>query len=166
LHINSLNLHPSKDKELIIFDRGYPSFEFINKPNGHGLNYLMRVRQKFNIEIDSLPFGSHTLEITDGNNSVVTRVIKFKLSQNNKNNDDEIIETLITNIFDKDLTIDDFKQLYFWRWPVETKYNLLKQKIQLENISGRSELSIRQDFFINILFSNLVAIAQEKSQQE
>jgi hypothetical protein len=166
LHINYLKNHSSKDKELIIFDRGYPSFEFIKELNDNGINYLMRVRQKFNTEIDSLPLGTFNIELTDGNNFLQTKVIKFKLSQNNKNNEEECIETLITNVFDKDLTIDDFKKLYFFRWPVETKYNLLKHKIQLENFSGLSELSIRQDFFINILFSNLVAIVQKKAQQE
>ena len=38
-------------------------------------------------------------------------------------------ELLITNLLDKSFDIPTFKELYFKRWSIETKYDVLKNKI-------------------------------------
>ena len=67
-------------------------------------------------------------------------------------------EYLVTNIFDKNFTADMFKELYFMRWPIETKYYELKYHIFLEEFNGATSNSIRQEFFINLLISNLASL--------
>ena len=52
------------------------------------------------------------------------------------------IETLATNLFDKSMTIDDFKEIYNKRWTVETNYDKLKNKLETENFSGRRKIII------------------------
>jgi hypothetical protein len=128
----------------------------------------MRVRTKFNVDIDALPNGISNFTLKKDEKGIDLRIAKFPITsqQNKKDKPEEIIETLLTNLFEEDLTVDDFKELYFLRWPIETKYAVVKQKVKLENFSGYSELSVRQDFFINILFSNLVTIAGEAPQEE
>jgi hypothetical protein len=40
-----------------------------------------------------------------------------------------------------------FPGLYYKRWPIETKYNQVKQKLELENFSGWRADNIRQDVY-------------------
>jgi len=53
-HIDGLveRIGAQLDKELIISDRGYPSEEMIDYYETNGLFYLMRVRDKFNLDVD------------------------------------------------------------------------------------------------------------------
>lgn len=66
-------------------------------------------------------------------------------------------ETLITNITDKRLGVKAFKKLYFMRWPVEIKYDIVKNKLQLENFNTRTVIGIGQDFYAAMYLTNLVA---------
>jgi hypothetical protein len=50
-----------------------------------------------------------------------------------------------------------FSELYYKRWPVETKYHPLKQKFELENFSGRLVDHIKQDFYAMMMVSNMQA---------
>ena len=44
---------------------------------------------------------------------------------------------LATTIFDESLTSDDFKELYFMRWPIESKYEELKKSVPIGRIFRR-----------------------------
>jgi IS4 transposase len=44
---------------------------------------------------------------------------------------------LITNRGAEVLRHEDFKELYHLRWGIETKYQMMKQRLELENFSGR-----------------------------
>jgi IS4 transposase len=50
-----------------------------------------------------------------------------------------------------------FRELYYKRWPIETKYNQLKQKFELENFSGRLAEHIKQDFYAMMTVSNMLS---------
>ena len=81
------------------------------------------------------------------------RVLKFSLEAN-------ITEILITNIFDEDFTVADFKELYFKRWGIEVKYNEIKNKLQIENFTGETPIAIEQDFYATMHLVNIVALAK------
>jgi len=51
-----------------------------------------------------------------------------------------------------------FKRLYQRRWGVEEGYKREKCRLEIENFSGRSPLSVRQDFHAKILALNLAAM--------
>lgn len=76
------------------------------------------------------------------------------------------IEYLATSIFDKTLTADDFKELYFMRWPIEQKYAELKNQFSMEEFSGATSISIEQEFYINLLLSNLAALLKSAADPE
>ena len=76
--------------------------------------YLFRLRSKFNVEIDALPIGSHIITLYD---YIKVRIVKFTLPSGET-------ETLLTNLFDLDEA--EFKDLYFKRWRVEVKYDVVK----------------------------------------
>ena len=137
------------DKEINIYDRGYFSWEFVELHIEKGNSFLFRLKSKFNNEIDALPHGDHTVTI----NGIKLRVLKFALESGE-------LETLVTDVFDGNLKLLDFKKLYALRWGVETKYNIVKNKMGLENFTGLSPNCIRQDFFASMTVANLVAAAK------
>jgi len=158
-HIDVLCGMPSFGKECIIFDRGYASFDLIKHLNGRGVHFVMRVRRKFSLPIDRLSEGDHYSVILQksGYEDISVRVIKFTLPSGEE-------ETLVTDITDKRMGLQAFKALYFKRWPIETKYDELKNRLQVENFSGRTVNAIMQDFFITMYMSNVIAVASWESQ--
>jgi hypothetical protein len=144
-------------KNLVLFDRGYASFELIEYCVACGVTYVMRLKSKFNSRIDLLPLGCHYFTLRQGGKECFFRVIKFKL-------DTGEIETLITNLFDENLGTEDFKDLYNKRWRIEVKYNQLKHSLEIENFSGLTEEAIFQDFYVTILLNNILTIATWEAQ--
>ncbi|MCJ8503203.1 IS4 family transposase [Desulfatitalea alkaliphila] len=69
------------------------------------------------------------------------------------------VQVLITSLLDRDLyPIEIFYDLYHCRWPVEEDYKAVKSRMELENFSGQSALSVHQDFHAKIFYKNLVSI--------
>ena len=149
-HINATRDLCVDDKKLNIYDRGYASYEFIKELETQGLFYLMRVKTKFNSDIDAQTKSDGYVWLEKDGRRILVRVIKFDL-------DSGETETLITNITDKRLGKKAFKKLYFMRWPVETKYGVIKKKLQVENFSARSVDGIQQEFFASMYLANFVA---------
>jgi hypothetical protein len=140
-------------KELAIMDRGYASADLIEAYSKANVRFVMRIRKKFNLDIDSLPVGDHRYML--GLRPI--RVIKFLLSSGD-------METLITDLFDKRMGESAFKTLYFRRWPIETKYAELKGKLEIENFSGRTKEAVCQDYYITAYLSNMIAVATSEAQ--
>ena len=66
----------------------------------------------------------------------------------------------------KILQTRDFKELYFKRWAIETYYEIIKNRLSLENFSGLSAQAIKQDFFATIFISNLETIITLSTNEE
>jgi len=159
-HIDVLSEMPSFDKELILFDRGYASYDLVETLLNRGISFVMRVRRKFSVEIDQLGEGDHGATLRKaGRRRINVRVIKFSLPSGEE-------ETLITDLTDKRMGQKAFKGLYFKRWPVETKFDEVKNRLEVENFSGRTVDAIRQDFFITMYMSNVAAVACWEAQDE
>ena len=151
-HIEKCNKITKGSKNLIIFDRGYPSFELMKMLEKEDISYLMRVRSKFNNEIDAQTSSDGIVFLEQNGGRIQVRVIKFMLDSGEE-------EVLITNITDKRLGTKAFKKLYFLRWPIETKYDIVKNKLQLENFNTRTVEGIQQDFFAAMYLTNIAASA-------
>jgi len=139
-HIAVISALPKKKKVqmLYIFDRGYPSREFFAELVDGKTSFLLRTRAKFNVDFDKV---THDEKINFEHKGRIynVRVIKVVL-------DTGEIETLVTNLSEKDLPYDEAGNLYFKRWVIETKFNSLKNKLELENMSGRRPVTVFQDF--------------------
>ena len=59
-----------------------------------------------------------------------------------------------------------FRELYFYRWPVETKYKELKSCLAIEEFSGATTTSVLQEFYINVLLSNLSSLIKNQVDEE
>ena len=149
-HIDALVRHMSEGKDLVICDRGYPSEDLINYCELNNIKYLMRVRRKFNKDVDAVSGNEGFVKI--GKHAV--RVVRVVL-------DSGEIEVLLTNLTEN----FDFKSLYFCRWGIEKEYDVLKNTLEIENFSGRTETAIRQDFYTHIIASNLLAASFWEAQE-
>ena len=76
------------------------------------------------------------------------------------------VEVLITNLWEEDghLT-QEFKDLYFMRWGVETSISIQKNILQLESFSGLTVCSVLQDFHATMVMCNLHSILIKEAQQ-
>jgi hypothetical protein len=157
LHIERLRAMSADTKELVLLDRGYPSFELFSHLRERKIEFLARVKKGFNANIDALPLGEHDFVLEKNQEALPVRVIKFRLTTGE-------VETLITSILEDELGIKTYKQLYNCRWGIETKYYEMKHKFELENFSGRTINAIYQDFYISALLSNMVAVAANEVQ--
>ena len=68
-------------------------------------------------------------------------------------------EVLITSLLDSEkYPTDLFAELYHDRWPVEEDYKVMKCRIELENFSGKSSLSVYQDFHARTFSKNITSM--------
>lgn len=152
-HLKTIENFIDLNKTIFIMDRGYASEELITLLH-QKTYYLFRLRYKFNTEVDALPLGSHEITMYDG---LKVRIVKFALPSGE-------IETLITNLFD--LAESEFKALYFKRWRIEVKYDVVKNKLELPCFGGFSENVIMQDFWITMYLANMAAIAKNEADMK
>lgn len=156
-HIERIGNMKESFRALIVMDRGYSSSELMSFADRNGVKFLVRLRRKFNVAIDELGLGIHDFGLSTANGILAVKIVKFRL-------DSGEIETLVTNIADKRMGPNAFKQLYFLRWGIETEYGAIKLKFAVENFSGRTEIAIRQDFFVTLTLSNIVSVAVNEAQ--
>jgi hypothetical protein len=102
-HLEKLTGMASFGKEPVLFDRGYPSLELMMWLQDKNIDFVMRVRQKFDTGIDALPRRDHQAELEKGGKGpVAVRVFKFRLPSGET-------ETLITSLKGKEYKNRIFK---------------------------------------------------------
>ena len=136
-NLESLNIYQDS---IVIFDRGYYSENLFRYCVEHGHLCLMRLKEGYSLAkkcsgdvYTFLPGNSK-----DGTADIDVRVIEVTL-------DDGTKDYLATNLFDPLITQVMFQELYFYRWPVETKYKELKSRLSMEEISGATTVSVFQE---------------------
>jgi hypothetical protein len=169
------HLQHCKIGDLLIYDRGYPSFNFIFEHHQRGLEYLMRVKLDFNSVTKSFIKSGKTSEIVEihpGKNTkpyvktsekkapLKVRLIRIELSSGQT-------ELLITSLLESEKYPPlFFKELYFKRWKIETFYDEFKNKLKIEHFSGYSHQSILQDFFVAFFVSNVQTLIIKDLNEE
>lgn len=153
-HIEQLECIGFRPDTVLIFDRGYPSYGLFRELNRKGLLFAMRLNRRFNIATEStapdtsIDYRPREYKTEGG---VKLRVIRLTL-------DDGTAETLVTNLFDPEITLEMFRELYFLRWGIECKYKEFKEQLELEEFTGSRPSSILQDFYISMFLTNLVSM--------
>jgi hypothetical protein len=150
-HPKALQTMPDYNRghqELIIFDCGYPSREFVKSLSDKEIAYVMRARKGFIREQDIKDVKDGRVPL--GKTGRQVRVIRLPLVTGEP-------EILITNLSEARTEYEAFGELYRKRWGIETKYKELKQKLETENFSGRLVDNIKQDFYAMMTIANMVA---------
>lgn len=156
-HIEKLDSLGYKN-DLILFDRGYPSTELIKSLTEKNIKYIIRVSSSFLKQINEFKEEDGIVKIKSGKSEMDIRVINVELKTGE-------IEKLVTNIFNESFTPSDFKELYFRRWAIETRYDFLKNKLEIENFTGDSKLTVEQDFYASIYLANLCELTKACSDE-
>lgn len=168
LHILALKEILGSRPVLLIFDRSYPSLEFIDFLEQSGVKYLMRLSSNdYCSEISCMPCSDGEVELLHSKSrlghiskkyptrsaellkrsSTNTRIIKTIFKK-----DKDVI--LMTNI--KDCSANAIEDLYLKRWSIESKYHTLKNKLKFESISGKASIYVEQDFWVHTLVFNII----------
>ncbi len=162
-HLKNLEALGIYKDSVVVFDRGYYSEKMFRYCAEHDHYCLMRIKDCIGLAKKA---GKRNADITwflpgdtkEGTEDVKVRVISVKL-------DSGEYEYLVTNIFDKSYTIQMFRKLYFLRWPCETKYLELKERLQIEDFNGATTTSIMQEFYISLLHSNLSSLIKASADE-
>lgn len=157
------------DRKIItIFDRGYFSTEMLMFLLGGPVNFLFRLQgNTFNKEKASMQSDDEIVEFkTNGMRlaniskkdlkqkasmlkKVPLRLVKIKLKTGE-------YEYLVTNISKEEFNTEEIGILYSKRWGIETAYDIIKNKLCIENISGKKQIIVEQDFYAQMLLFNMI----------
>lgn len=117
------------EKDIVIFDRGYPSRDMIATLTGMGCKYLMRLQASCFKGVKENPSNDFRITVSTKTDTYSVRVVRVILKSGE-------IETLITNLSEDEFSADDFLDLYFLRWGIETTYDTLKKQIADREVFG------------------------------
>lgn len=161
--------------DLLLMDRGYPAFWLFAAILQQEAHFCVRMTvsewkavQKFVLSGEAEQYVllqpgyeakkkcvAHGLS-TD---PIRLRLVRIKLST------DEI-EVLATSLLDRTrFPASLFQALYHTRWPVEEDYKIMKSRLEVENWSGQSVLTVYQEFHASVFTKNLAAILACPAQQ-
>ncbi len=145
---------------VFIMDRGYPSAELIDAIVQANYKFVMRCSSEF-LRNMNIPAQDNILihQFAKLKHPTKIRVVKVRLSPENT-------EYLVTNLFDSDITVDELGDLYHKRWGIESKYNDIKNKLEIENFTGYSPDAILQDFYASLFLANLAGALEFDLHEE
>ncbi len=158
--------HADKN-DLILYDRGYNAFWLYALHTKHNSAFCMRAKANKNLLVKDfvnsnkkeavVTFEANKPSVkTCNEKGLPTIPIKLRLVRVDLPNE---VEVIITNLMDTSkYEASIFKALYHQRWGIEENYKCLKQWVEIENFSGKSALSVQQDFYAKIMAANLTAL--------
>jgi len=168
------HLQFSGENDLVLFDRGYVAFWLYAYLLEKNISFCMRAKTNQSLLIKDFVKSKKRESIvtfepnkpsikTCEEKGLSTKPIRLRLVRVDLPNE---VEVLVTNLMDEevyDCTL--FKSLYHLRWGIEENYKRLKQWAEIENFSGKSALSVKQDFYAKIVASNLTTLMEIQAQE-
>mgnify|MGYP004702984847 FL=1 len=170
-----------EEEDLILLDRGYPSIALFFLLMAKKLNFCVRMKENWWLEVDKfrksglkeqiitlkLPKKDRKLlkEFPEWHDKEIKcRLILIEL----ENNEVEILCTSLTDM--EKYEHQDFKELYHLRWNEEEAYKLLKNRVEVENFSGKTAIAVKQDFYAKMFLLTLCSVyafpIEEKVREE
>lgn len=137
------------EKDIVIFDRGYPSRDMIATMSDMGCKYLMRLQSSTFKGVKENPSSDFRIDVTVNEHTYSARIVRVTLNTGE-------VETLITNLGEDEFCTDDFLDLYFLRWGVETVYDTLKNKLLVEKFAGKSTIAVLQEYYAMMFILNCI----------
>ena len=139
-------------RSIYIFDRGFFSYEVVNKLCRKNLNFVFRIKQ--NSILLNQQGDDYEIDINHNGHNQTLRIIKYKAGENEY--------YLATNLFDTDkYTVEKFKELYHSRWTVEEYFKLVKSTMKLSKFDETTEASILKSIYCQLLLTKLSALLEQ-----
>jgi len=162
--------------DLILLDRGYPAFWLFKLIMSMNADFCARVsctkwkvirkfyhsgQQESIVKLNPTSLSARKCsEMGFDNDPIKVRLIRVELSTG----ETEILITSLTDMNKHPINI--FADLYHKRWPVEEDYKTMKCRMQLENFSGKSTLSVYQDFHAKVFSKNFTSIVANTTKDK
>lgn len=160
---------------ITIYDRGYVSYGLIAFHLMKGHDFIIRcptsnsfkaidhfIQSSQRDMIFSIPKPTHTKNKeypSDLPQKVTVRLIKFVLPSGET-------EILMTSLLDSKLyPCEDFQWIYFQRWKVETVFDMLKNRLNLEHFSSEKWQGVLQDYYAAVFLYNFESILNRKTEE-
>ena len=166
---------------LVTMDRGYPSIPAFMRMIDNGTFFVARLKKSdFREEQKSLSSDDEVVDIqltksrryhylgTEDESLILSResfplrMVRVWLDEGKTQS-----ELLATNLSRDQFPGDCFKELYHLRWQIETAYQTLKDRLQIENFTGTKPILLEQDIYSTIYVSNIAEdIARDIEQEQ
>ena len=166
---------------LVTMDRGYPSIPAFLRMIDSKTFFAARLKSSdFKAEQQSLSSDdedvdiqltksrrAHYIETADeaiimSRDSFTLRMVRVWLDEEHTE-----CEILATNLPRDLFPAECFGELYHYRWRIETAYQTLKDRLQMENFTGTKPILLEQDIYSTIYVSNIAEdIARDIEQEQ
>lgn len=179
-HFANLN-----ERDLVLLDRGYPAFWLFKLILSRNAQFCARISDKkwkiirrfiksgkaeqiVFIDAPVTSLGACQARHLD-TLPLQLRLLRIELDSG----ETEVLITSLTDFTEYPHAL--FAQLYHERWGVEEDYKIMKCRIEIENFTGKSVLSVYQDFHSAVFSKNIAAmlvfavrdkVAQETKQRQ
>jgi hypothetical protein len=169
--------------DLAVMDRGYTGYEFLALLAQAGVQFVARCSRASFASVNEMfrrdeagvsrivtlrrPQAAARLSARIGTAvwSELPRTLKVRLVSVRLSTGE--LEVLVTSLLDEAVyPTEVFGPLYHLRWSIETHYQVLKSRLDLENWSGQTLESVRQDFAACVLVSNLESLFTRPAQAQ
>ncbi len=161
------HLEQTQENDLLLYDRGYYAYWFVLQHALQKRAFCFRLKVNANTQVkDFILSGKKqmiiVLESTEATQQkageralevipVTVRLIRIKTTQG--------YYVLMTSLIEaKRYPLNDFYNLYHLRWRVEEVYKKQKAFLDVEDFSGRTVHSIKQDVHASALIHTLIAM--------
>ena len=171
------------EKDLIIFDRWYFSSFLFAILLWHNKDFLCRLTSNS---------GKEAKELFEKDCKIDSKIITLKVENKEKEYEEKYwikiekelkkeiklrlvrvvlntweIEVLATSLLDENkYDLKEFGELYFLRWWIEVYYNIVKNRLWLENFSWKNIESVLQDLYSTVFLSNFETIITRANNLE
>lgn len=146
------------DHDLFLFDRGYPSKDFFQYLLDKKVKFVVRTPISYYRSSIKAGIADQFFELKHQGKTMHLRAIRIPLGSDKE-------ELLITNVFDEKVDVPAFRALYFKRWSIETKFDVLKNKIQIEKFAGGTQQTIEQEFYAALFIANMASLMKCESDE-
>lgn len=156
------------NRDLVLLDRGYPAFWLFKLILSRNAHFCARVStKKWEIIRKFVKSGKdEQIVLLKAPSTSITacrehhldtlpislRLVRVELDTG----ETEVLITSLTDLTEYPHCL--FADLYHERWPVEEDYKVMKCRIEIENFSAQSELSVYQDFHARIFSKNITSM--------
>ena len=165
-------------KCIIIFDRGYPGLDLIWFLEKLGIKYIFRLQSTNMYEKEKSSMSTNDEWVKLSCRERLRKIDDEEIKQELRNKeyiesrftkvvlDTGEIEYLLSNIPETLISEKEMKDTYFKRWKIEISYDILKNKLHIENFTGKTKITIEQDFYAQIYTFNVLQDIKHAANNE
>ena len=168
-------------KVIYLFDRGYPSGEMFLDLENQEKKFIIRLsstsfkrEQRAMTKDDEMTTITFTRERINAHKTKRNYKVAEKLEAAQKitlrfvriHLSDSKVAYFATNLEQNEFTSEEIAFLYHLRWEIETAFDVLKNKLQLENFTGTKPITIEQDIYASVYICNIMHDMTREAQLE